>query len=83
MPRSSRLDACRDLAGPRPSASTAWLEGGPDLRTSGLARQTYGGQDPGILHHVMGRGIKRKRIVIDKRHSQDFITRLAGLAEDK
>ena len=37
---------------------------------------------PGVLHHVMGRGIERRKIFIDKRDRQDFITRLAALAED-
>ena len=37
---------------------------------------------PGVLHHVMGRGIERRKIFIDKRDRQDFITRLTALAED-
>jgi len=31
----------------------------------------------------MGRGIERKKIFIDKRDRQHFITRLPALAEDK
>ncbi len=42
-----------------------------------------GGQAPGVLHHVMGRGIERKRLFIDKRDRQDFNTRLAALAFEK
>jgi len=37
---------------------------------------------PGVLHHVMGRGIERRKIFIDKRDRQDFITCLTALAED-
>jgi putative transposase len=37
---------------------------------------------PGVLHHVMGRGIERRKIFIDRQDRQDFITRLAALAED-
>ena len=37
---------------------------------------------PGVLHHVMGRGIEGRTIFTDKRDRQDFITRLAALAED-
>jgi len=33
---------------------------------------------PGVLHHVMGRGIERRKIFIDKRDRQDFINRLAA-----
>jgi len=29
-----------------------------------------GGQAPGVLHHVMGRGIERRKIFIDKRDRQ-------------
>jgi len=36
-----------------------------------------------VLHHVMGRGIERKRLFIDKRDRQDFDTRLAALAFEK
>ena len=32
---------------------------------------------PGVLHHVMGRGIERKEIFINKRDYLDFISRLA------
>ena len=37
---------------------------------------------PGVLHHVMGRGIERKEIFIDNKDREDFITRLAALADD-
>ena len=43
----------------------------------------HGRQTPGVLHHMMGRGIERKRIFIDKRDRQDFITRLAAPAFEK
>jgi hypothetical protein len=46
-----------------------------------LARDS--GQVPGVLHHVMRRGIERKRLFIDKRDRQDFNTRLAALAFEK
>ena len=47
------------------------------------AERDHGRQAPGALHHVMGRGIERKRIFIDKRDRQDFITRLAALVFEK
>ena len=37
---------------------------------------------PGVLHHVMGRGIERKEIFIDNKDRGDFITRLTTLADD-
>ncbi len=36
---------------------------------------------PGILHHVMGRGIERKEIFINDTDSKDLIDRQAALAE--
>jgi len=42
-----------------------------------------GGQAPGVLHHVMGRGIEIRKIFIDKRDRQDFITRMTALAFEK
>ena len=36
---------------------------------------------PGVLHHIMGRGIERRRIFINKKDRNDFISRLAELAE--
>ena len=47
------------------------------------ALRAGGRQAPGVLHHVMGRGIERKRLFIDKRDRQDFNTRLAALAFEK
>ena len=35
---------------------------------------------PGVLHHVMGRGIDRKEIFIDNKDREDFITRLAAIS---
>jgi REP element-mobilizing transposase RayT len=37
---------------------------------------------PGILHHVMGRGIERKQIFINDTDRSDFLDRLAALAEE-
>ncbi len=37
---------------------------------------------PGILHHVMGRGIERKKIFINDTDRNDFLDRLAALAEE-
>ena len=34
---------------------------------------------PGILHHVMGRGIERKEIFTNDTDRNDFIDRLAAL----
>ena len=36
---------------------------------------------PGVLHHVMGRGIERRKIFINKKDRNDFISRMAELAE--
>jgi REP element-mobilizing transposase RayT len=36
---------------------------------------------PGILHHVMVRGIERRRIFQNETDREDFVTRLAALAE--
>ena len=37
---------------------------------------------PGVLHHVMGRGIERRRIFLSKADRNDFIDRLAVLAQE-
>lgn len=37
---------------------------------------------PGVLHHVMGRGIEKKEIFLDATNRNDFIARFAELAED-
>jgi len=36
---------------------------------------------PGVLHHVMGRGIERRKIFRNNKDREDFISRLAELAE--
>ena len=38
---------------------------------------------PGILHHVMGRGIERRAIFLDPKDREDFIARLAPVVESK
>ena len=38
---------------------------------------------PGVLHHVMGRGIEKKEIFLNETDRHDFISRLAKLAEDE
>ena len=75
MPRSSRLDAgrfceIRPIPGSRENSETRLSP----------AERDHGRQTPGVPHHVMGQGIERKRIFIEKRDRQDFITRLAALA---
>jgi len=37
---------------------------------------------PGVLHHVMGRGIERKEIFFSDADRSDFLDRLAVLVED-
>ncbi|RLB80377.1 MAG: hypothetical protein DRH24_10770 [Deltaproteobacteria bacterium] len=37
---------------------------------------------PGLLHHVMGRGIERKKIFVSDTDRNDFIDRLSALAQD-
>ncbi len=38
---------------------------------------------PGILHHVIGRGIEKKRIFFGDQDRSDFLSRLATLGEEK
>jgi len=37
---------------------------------------------PGVLHHVMGRGIERRKIFLSDIDCNDFIDRLSALAQD-
>ena len=37
---------------------------------------------PGVLHHVMGRGIERRRIFLTDEDRNDFLSRLGSLAEE-
>lgn len=37
---------------------------------------------PGVLHHVMGRGIEKRNIFINDADRHDFIERLTGLSDD-
>ena len=37
---------------------------------------------PGTLHHVIVRGIEKRRIVDDERDRQDFVARLGELAQE-
>jgi len=37
---------------------------------------------PGVLHHVMGRGIEKRKIFLDARDRNDFISRIAELVRD-
>jgi len=39
-------------------------------------------QAPGVLHHVMGRGIEKKNIFVNNKDRNDFINRLAQLVEE-
>ena len=38
---------------------------------------------PGVLHHVMGRGIEKKKIFFGEQDRSDFLSRLATLGEEK
>ena len=38
---------------------------------------------PGVLHHVMGRGIERRKIFLNTTDRDDFIARLGQLADDR
>jgi putative transposase len=38
---------------------------------------------PGVLHHVMGRGIERRKIFLSDIDRNDFIGRLSALAQDR
>jgi hypothetical protein len=35
---------------------------------------------PGVLHHVMARGIERRKIFLDDKERDDFVRRLAAVA---
>ena len=37
---------------------------------------------PGVLHHIMGRGIERNKIFISDKDREDFIARLSAMAEE-
>ena len=37
---------------------------------------------PGTLHHVIVRGIERRKIVDDDKDREDFVTRLGSIALD-
>ena len=37
---------------------------------------------PGVLHHVIGRGIEKRKIFLNRLDRNDFIARLAQLAKD-
>jgi putative transposase len=37
---------------------------------------------PGVLHHVMGRGIEKRNIFVNDADRHDFIERLSGLSDD-
>ena len=37
---------------------------------------------PGVLHHIMGRGIERNKIFISDKDREDFIERLSAMAEE-
>jgi len=43
------------------------------------AHQTYGGQAPGALHYVKGRGIDGGKIFSKRKDREDFLKRLADL----
>ncbi len=38
---------------------------------------------PGVLHHVMGRGIERKNIFVNDKDQLDFIGRLSTAEEEE
>jgi len=38
---------------------------------------------PGVLHHVMGRGIEKKKVFFEDQDRTDFLSRLATLGEEK
>jgi putative transposase len=38
---------------------------------------------PGVLHHVIGRGIERRKIFLNTTDRNDFITQLRHLADDR
>ena len=39
--------------------------------------------DSGVLHHVMGRGIEKREIFLNNENREDFLERLAAMAQEK
>ena len=37
---------------------------------------------PGVLHHVMGRGVEKNNIFLNKKDRNDFINRLSVLVDE-
>ena len=37
---------------------------------------------PGVLHHVIGRGIERRKIFLNDQDRNDFVDRLAALSSN-
>jgi REP element-mobilizing transposase RayT len=37
---------------------------------------------PGVLHHIMGRGIERNKIFTSDKDREDFIARLSAMVEE-
>jgi putative transposase len=38
---------------------------------------------PGVMHHVMGRGIERRKIFLDDQDRGEFLSRLAVLGKEQ
>ncbi len=54
-------------------------EGEADPPATARHEQAGGGQAPGALHHVMGRGIDGVKIFSNRKDREDFLERLADL----
>jgi len=78
MPRIARLDARLPAPEPRDPPAIAWRCIQPKRRHAWQWR-AGGGQAPGVLHHIMIRGIERRKIFRDNRDRDNLLYRLAKL----
>jgi hypothetical protein len=51
------------------------MEGWPQPHDGGLARQTYGGQAPGVLNHILLQGLEHRTIFKDNKAYKSVLTR--------
>jgi hypothetical protein len=54
-----------------------------DARPPRLSSPRDGGQAPGILHHVVIRGIERKEMVKDDHDRQNFVYRIGTISLER
>jgi REP element-mobilizing transposase RayT len=57
------------------------LERTDDQRASSRSRAFGGAAAPGALHHLIMRGIKRRKIFLDDQDRHGFLERIGGIVE--